>query len=357
MFNTNLTADSFSTQLLRWFADHGRHDLPWQHPRSPYRVWLAEIMLQQTQVQTVIGYFNRFVWRFPELSDLAAASTDEVMQHWAGLGYYARARNLHKTAQIICLEYGGQFPQDPDLLQQLPGIGRSTAAAILAQAFAQRHAILDGNVKRVLCRYHGIHGWPGERKVQDLLWQFAEQHTPATHVVDYTQAIMDMGATLCTRTRPRCVDCPVNLDCYAHTQNCVSQLPTGKPRQSIPVRSTRMLVLRDAQGRVLLEKRPPSGIWGGLWSLPETTEESDLQTDCQRRWGITVDSIHSGIPFRHTFSHYHLDITPLYLQVKNPGFCVMEEDRWLWYNNALSERPGLPAPVTAILDQLYEQDT
>lgn len=357
MFNTNLTADSFSTQLLRWFADHGRHDLPWQHPRSPYRVWLAEIMLQQTQVQTVIGYFNRFVSRFPELADLAAASTDDVMQHWAGLGYYARARNLHKTAQIICLEYGGQFPQDPDLLQQLPGIGRSTAAAILAQAFAQRHAILDGNVKRVLCRYHGIHGWPGERKVQDLLWQFAEQHTPATHVVDYTQAIMDMGATLCTRTRPRCVDCPVNHDCYAHNQNCVSQLPTGKPRQSIPVRSTRMLVLRDAQGRVLLEKRPPSGIWGGLWSLPETSEESDLQTDCQQRWGLTIEAIHAGIPFRHTFSHYHLDITPLYLQVKNPGFCVMEEDRWLWYNNALSERPGLPAPVTAILDQLYEQDT
>jgi len=356
MFNITLTGDSFSTRLLHWFSAHGRHDLPWQHPRDPYRVWLAEIMLQQTQVQTVIEYFNRFVQRFPAMADLAAAPADEVMRHWAGLGYYARARNLHKTARIICQQYGGQFPQDTLLLQQLPGIGRSTAGAILAQAFDQRHAILDGNVKRVLARYHGVHGWPGERKVQDLLWQYAEQHTPGSQIVDYTQAIMDMGATLCTRTKPRCVECPVKSDCHAYTHDCVNQLPTGKPRKTIPVRSTRMLVLRDANGRVLLEKRPPSGIWGGLWSLPESAGETDLHLDCQQRWGLSIEAVRPGITFRHTFSHYHLDITPFYLHVKNPGFCVMEDDRWLWYNNALSERPGLPAPVTAILNRIYNQD-
>ena len=356
MFNTSLTNNRFSSQLLYWFDQHGRHDLPWQHPRSPYRVWLAEIMLQQTQVQTVIAYFNRFITRFPEITDLAAASPDDVMRQWAGLGYYARARNLHQTAQIICQHYAGQFPQDAAALEQLPGIGRSTAAAILAQAFDLRHCILDGNVKRVLARYHGVQGWPGERKVQDLLWRYAEHHTPQQRIVDYTQGIMDMGATVCTRSKPRCHTCPVSADCYAYVNNCATTLPARKPTKVLPTRATRMLVMRDTSGRVLLEKRPPSGIWGSLWSLPELQLDVDVQEECRHRWGFSIAALNDGMTFRHTFSHYHLDITPCYITIKNPGFCVMEQDRWLWYNNALSERPGLPAPVTAILNQMPENN-
>lgn len=356
MFNKSLTNNhSFSSRLLLWFDEQGRHDLPWQLPRTPYRVWLAEIMLQQTQVLTVIGYFERFVARFPTLADLAAASSDEVMRHWAGLGYYARARNLHKTAQLLCQQHNGNFPQDIHQLLQLPGIGLSTAGAILAQAFGLRHAILDGNVKRVLTRYHGVPGWPGERPVHDRLWELAEHHTPNDQLVNYTQAIMDLGATLCTRAKPRCQDCPMQTDCYAYTHNCVPLFPAAKPRKSLPVKSVQMLVMRDPAGRVLLEKRPPAGIWGGLWSLPETEMDADLHQACQQRWGLKVNSIKPGNRFRHTFSHYHLDITPCHIQVKNPVLSVMEDDRWLWYNNALSERPGLPSPVTAILNQLNEE--
>lgn len=356
MVNKNLTQQpAFSSRLLHWFAQHGRHDLPWQHPRSAYRVWLAEIMLQQTQVQTVIGYFERFVVRFPSLQDLATAPVDEVMRYWAGLGYYARARNLHKAAQLICAEQGGEFPQDLALLQTLPGIGRSTAAAILAQAFNQRHPILDGNVKRVLARYHGVTGWPGERNVQEQLWQFAEQHTPHAQLVDYTQAIMDFGATLCTRSKPQCTQCPLQTDCFAFNHDCVTQLPTKKARKTLPVKSVHMLVLHDDAGRVLLEKRPPQGIWGGLWSLPESTAENAISSDCLQRWGYHIVNLTAGTPFRHSFSHYHLDITPCYAQVNNPGGCVMEDDRWLWYNSAQSERPGLPAPVTTILLTFYGQ--
>jgi A/G-specific adenine glycosylase len=283
------------------------------------------------------------------------APADEVMRYWAGLGYYARARNLHRAAQLICAEHNGEFPQDVVVLQSLPGIGRSTASAILAQAFNQRHAILDGNVKRVLARYHGITGWPGERNVQDQLWQFAEQHTPQTQLVDYTQAIMDFGATLCTRSKPHCTLCPLQTDCFAFNRDCVNQLPTAKPRKVLPLKSVHMLVLRDDAGRVLLEKRPPQGIWGGLWSLPEFSSEDDIRYNSPQRYGAHITKLTTGALFRHSFSHYHLDITPCYAQVNNPGLSVMEDDRWLWYNNALSERPGLPAPVSLILNQFCEE--
>ncbi|MDQ1363562.1 MAG: A/G-specific adenine glycosylase [Pseudomonadota bacterium] len=356
MFNKSLTKhDSFTRRLQHWFARHGRHDLPWQHPRTPYRVWLAEIMLQQTLVQTVIGYFGRFVQRFPEITDLAVAPADEVMRYWAGLGYYARARNLHQTAQLICTTCSGEFPQDIDRLQQLPGIGRSTAGAILAQAFGQRHAILDGNVKRVLARYHGVNGWPGERKVQDRLWQYAERHTPDSQLADYTQAIMDFGATLCTRVKPRCHDCPMQSGCQAYQHDCVTRLPAPRPRKTLPVKTVCLLVLRDNAGRILLEKRPPAGIWGGLWSLPETAVEVDLPEACLQRWGFRLAGVKCGTAFRHTFSHYHLDITPCHARVKNPGLCVMEDGRWLWYNSAQSPRPALPAPVAQIIQQLQEE--
>ena len=355
MVNRNLSNTSFSEALLHWFKVHGRHDLPWQHPRDPYRVWLAEIMLQQTQVQTVIGYFERFITRFPQLADLARAPSDDVMRYWAGLGYYARARNLHKTAQIIHQQHADQFPQDIDTLMQLPGIGRSTAGAILAQAFGMRHPILDGNVKRVLARFHGVQGWTGDNKVQSILWIHAEQHTPHTQLTDFTQAMMDLGATVCTRSRPRCGTCPLQIDCYACQHNETRQLPTAKPRKTLPVKTVRMLVLRDEAGRILLEKRPPTGIWGGLWSLPETAVDTDLHRDCQQRWGLTLTQTRPGASFRHSFSHYHLDITPCFAQVNNPDLCVMEDDRWLWYNSAGTELPGLPAPVSLILNQLNKQ--
>ena len=351
MVNENLNSNNFSERVLSWFASNGRHDLPWQHPREPYRVWLAEIMLQQTQVQTVIGYFDRFIQRFPLLADLARAESDEVMRYWAGLGYYARARNLHLTAQIIQQHYAGQFPRELDALMQLPGIGRSTAGAILAQAFGLRHPILDGNVKRVLARFHGVQGWTGDGRVQKQLWQHAEQHTPHAQLADYTQAIMDLGATLCSRSKPQCVACPIRSDCYAYQNQATQQLPTKKLKKPLPVKATYLLVLRDAAGRILLEKRPPTGIWGGLWSLPEATLDADLDEECQRRWGLILNHCETGASFRHTFSHYHLDITPCYAQVKNPALSVMEDDRWLWYNSVENELPGVPAPVSLILGQ------
>ena len=243
---------TLSSRLLSWYDQHGRKDLPWQHPRDAYRVWLSEVMLQQTQVATVIGYFERFVHALPSLPDLAAAEEDTVLALWSGLGYYRRARFLHRAAQICVEQHGGELPRDFAALSALPGIGRSTAGAILAQAHGLRFAILDGNVKRVLTRYHGIHGHPGESAVEKQLWQHAQTHTPDTRVADYTQAIMDLGATLCVRSRPRCETCPLAGDCIAHRDDLTAQLPSRKPAKPTPTRATMMLILRDNQGRVLL---------------------------------------------------------------------------------------------------------
>ena len=348
------SAPHVADRILAWYHSHGRKNLPWQQARTAYRVWVSEIMLQQTQVDTVVPYYQRFMQRFPDVQSLAAASQDDVLHYWSGLGYYARGRNLHAAAQIIVNEYGGELPTDIEQLNALPGIGRSTAGAILAQAHGLRHPILDGNVKRVLARYHGVEGWPGQTAVQQQLWAYAEQHTPQQHLADYTQGIMDLGATLCRRRQPQCGDCPLVDDCQAFHTLRTDQLPTPKPRKALPVKTVRMLVLIDAQQRVLLEKRPPSGIWGGLWSLPEVPLDTDVVAHCQSRWQLTAVHVADDAVFRHTFSHYRLDITPCRVAVKNPDQCVMEADAIVWYNSSQPEQLGLATPVRSILQNLSE---
>ncbi|MBZ2168902.1 A/G-specific adenine glycosylase [Marinobacter sp. F4216] len=343
--------DSFAGRLLEWYDQHGRHDLPWHHNRNAYRVWVSEIMLQQTQVTTVIPYFNAFMRRFPDARALAEAPEDDVLGHWSGLGYYARARNLQKAAKTVMAEFGGEFPQDQDKLESLTGIGRSTAAAILAQAFGKRAAILDGNVKRVLARYHAVPGWPGRTSVLNRLWEYAEQHTPHDRVRDYTQAIMDLGAMVCTRTRPQCDSCPLQADCTAYARGEATLYPGSKPKKAKPEKTTWMVILEDSQGRIMLERRPPSGIWGGLWSLPELDPAfgaDELQDACERKLGIACETPQLISGFRHTFSHYHLHIQPARLRVHS-SHVVADSDnlRWLHRDEALTL--GLPAPIRTLL--------
>jgi A/G-specific adenine glycosylase len=338
-------------RLLAWFDQYGRHDLPWQRDRSPYRVWVSEIMLQQTQVTTVVPYYERFIRRFPDVQQLAAADIDEVLHLWTGLGYYSRARNLHRAALEIMTEHHAEFPADLDQLMTLPGIGRSTAAAILAQAFEQPAAILDGNVKRVLCRLHAVTGWPGDAAVQKQLWSLAEQYTPRQRIRDYTQAIMDLGATVCTRTKPRCSQCPLRSACAALAGNSVDQFPQRKPRKQLPEKSTTMLMLQSDAG-ILLEQRPPTGIWGGLWSFPELNEQADIQHHCAELFGCQVESMHNWQPVRHTFSHFHLDIKPLYIRVKPVDSRIMDCATLLWYNVRSPQKLGLAAPVKQFLQRL-----
>lgn len=308
-------------------------------------------MLQQTQVKTVIPYYQKFTRVFPSLKKLASASQDEVLAHWAGLGYYSRARNLHKSAQLIQQEHKGRIPRDFDSLLALPGIGPSTAAAILSQALDQRQVILDGNVKRVLARYHAISGWPGLPAVEQQLWHFAEQHTPRSSNADYTQAIMDMGATLCRRSKPDCDHCPLAADCQALAQDRVSQFPSARPRKILPVKAARMLLLANDEGAILLEKRPPSGIWGGLWSLPELDMDDDIAGSCAQRWGVRVQNSRDGLTLRHSFSHYHFDITPCEVQFKALALRVSDDAALHWYRPGQTKSLGLAAPVKRILDQ------
>ncbi|MFK5915241.1 MAG: A/G-specific adenine glycosylase [Woeseiaceae bacterium] len=347
------TSASFSEKLLQWYAKHGRHDLPWQQDRSLYRVWVSEIMLQQTQVVTVIGFFERFMSQYPDVLSLANAEQDGVLHLWTGLGYYARARNLHKAAQIIRDEHQGEFPTDFDALLALPGIGRSTAAAVLAQALGLRHAILDGNVKRVLSRYFAIEGWPGHKKVENQLWQYAESLTPKEDLTNYTQAIMDLGATICAR-KPICQQCPIQSGCLAFEQDRVTAFPTPKKRAVLPVKATQMLILQNHVGNILLQQRPPVGLWGGLWSLPEYSLENDddLETWAQKTLGLTIKSTQTQAVFRHTFSHFHLDITPIHCQVKAPANLVMEAEKRVWYNTQQPKSLGLPAPVVKLLKSI-----
>jgi len=341
--------DSFSSQLLTWYSKHGRHDLPWQQNRSLYRVWVSEIMLQQTQVVTVIPYFERFMARFPSIQALADASQDDVLHLWTGLGYYARARNLHKAAQLVRDNYKNLFPENFDEVLALPGIGRSTAGAILAQALGQRHVILDGNVKRVLTRLYAIEGWPGKKTIENQLWELAESLTPEKNLTDYTQAIMDLGATACAR-KPTCTTCPVTELCRAHEQGSMADYPTPKKRKTLPVKATQMLILQNENGDVLLQQRPPSGIWGGLWSLPEYDNATDnIEQWCQQQLGLLIDELEIQPVFRHTFSHFHLDITPIACRLKSPANHVMEAGNRVWYNTQQPESLGLPAPVVKIL--------
>ncbi|MBP6626135.1 MAG: A/G-specific adenine glycosylase [Arenimonas sp.] len=343
---------SFALQLLDWFDRDGRHDLPWQHPRTPYRVWLAEIMLQQTQVQTAIPYYLRFLEALPTLPALAAADSDTVHALWAGLGYYARARNLHKAAQACVQQHGGELPRDFDALSALPGIGRSTAGAILAQAHGLRFAILDGNVKRTLCRYHGIGGWPGSSAVEKQLWQIAEAALPDTRLADYTQAIMDFGATLCTRHDPACVLCPLQENCVARREGLVEQLPETKPGKPLPQRRTLMLLLRDGRGHVLLARRPDSGVWSGLWSLPEAADHDAARAYLAAHPGVDFDAALALPPIEHTFSHYRLNIEPLSWRIAESGAGIGDNDALRWQPFDRLADLGLPAPVKKLLGSL-----
>lgn len=351
---TAIPPEQFQQQLLTWFDLYGRKDLPWQQDITPYRVWLSEIMLQQTQVASVIGYFNRFVSRFPTLNSLAEAEVDEVLQHWSGLGYYARARNLHKTAQILSSN-GGTFPASVDELCRLPGIGRSTAGAILSIACGQSQPILDGNVKRVLTRFHAISGWPGESRVAAQLWQIASDYTPQQRNAAFTQAMMDLGATVCTRSRPHCEKCPIHDNCQARQQGLTQQLPQAKARKALPTKYTYLLILRDTQRRLLMEKRPPTGIWGGLWSFPEYAEPSSAREWCAQR-GYRTDALQALPSRRHTFSHFHLEYTPLIMSVETAITEVHENEQMIWHSPDVAATLGLPTPIRRLLAEMKGHD-
>ena len=340
----------FAARLVAWQRKHGRHDLPWQRTRDAYRIWLAEIMLQQTQVATVIPYYLRFLAAFPDVRALAGAPLDRVLEHWSGLGYYRRAHHLHAAARAIVVLHGGAFPRDPSSIATLPGIGRSTAAAIAAFAFGARAAILDGNVKRVLARHRGIEGFPGAPNVEAELWMVAESFIPKRDIETYTQALMDLGATVCTRATPRCDACPVARDCIASRDGRVMELPSPRPKKALPQRAVRMLVVERA-GAILLEKRPAVGIWGGLWSLPEIEPDADIARHCKARFAANVIVGEELGPIEHSVTHYRLTIHPQRVtvrawpsRVESPGLV------WLTRDDALAA--ALPAPIRTLLKGL-----
>lgn len=342
-----LLVSGFAPRLLRWFDQHGRSGLPWQSPRTAYRVWLSEIMLQQTQVTAVIPYFLRFVERFPTVQALAEADSDEVMRHWAGLGYYARARNLHAAARQVVAEHVGEFPQTLDGLMALKGVGRSTAAAILAQAFDTPAAILDGNVKRVLCRWAGIEGHPAEAATGAALWRLAESLLPATRAADYVQAQMDLGATLCTARKPACERCPLRADCVAHRSGRTAELPARKPRRERPHREAWLLVAEDEDGRVLVEQRPGAGIWGGLWCPPVVPLGESASVLLAQRHGLCLRDEEAGEPIEHAFTHYDLTLHPLRGRAEATGVAVADgaPSRWLAPEALREGVVALPTPI------------
>ena len=341
---------AFAARLSAWQAAHGRHDLPWQRTRDPYRIWLSEIMLQQTQVATVIPYYERFLAAFPDVRALAAAPEDRVLERWSGLGYYRRAHHLHAAAKAIVATHRGKFPRDVDALAALPGIGRTTAAAIAVFAFGAREAILDGNVKRVLARHRGIEGFPGTPKVEREMWRVAEALLPKDDVDIYTQALMDLGATVCTRTSPRCGDCPVARDCVARVEDRIASLPSPRPRKALPQRAVCALLIERA-GTILFEKRAAVGIWGGLWSLPETPVDADVVAHCRARFAAHVAVGDALAPIEHGFTHFRLTIVPQRVVVRSwphraesPGFL------WLTRDDALAA--ALPAPIRSLVRSL-----
>ena len=350
----NIEAE-YAARLLAWFDRHGRHDLPWQHPRTPYRVWLSEIMLQQTQVTVVIPYFERFIGALPDLPSLARASQDEVLALWSGLGYYARARNLHAAAKR-CMELhdgppqDGELPRDLDALIALPGIGRSTAGAILSQAWGDPAPILDGNVKRVLSRLFGIEGWPGAPAVEKRMWSIAETLLPDARLADYTQAQMDFGATLCTRADPACAICPLQDGCVALRAGRVAELPSPKPGKPLPQRSAHMLVIEDDSGRVLLQRRPQTGVWASLWSLPEHADIADARAWFDRNADGDFDGAVAGDAIIHGFSHYRLQIHPHRIANVRPRAVVGDNDDLRWAARAELQAIGLPAPVRRLIE-------
>ncbi len=344
----------FQQKIQSWFDRNGRKDLPWQQNVTPYFVWVSEIMLQQTQVKTVIPYFVRFTNRFQNVESLAEAPLDQVLQYWSGLGYYARARNLHRSA-IIIHHNNGKFPETIEAMIELPGVGRSTAGAILSIACQQSHPILDGNVKRVLARFEGIHGWPGDSKTARKLWQVSERNTPKKDAADYTQAMMDLGATVCTRSKPKCNICPLNSACFAFQENKVNELPTPRPRKKIPTRQVYFLLMQNCRNEFLLQQRPSIGIWGGLWSLPEFDSLEALQCWCVggKQNSVQLQTLSAG---RHTFSHFVLEYTVVISQWKNPENIVMEANRSVWYKPSQIDSIGLPAPIKRVLQEHYSEE-
>lgn len=342
----------FAERVLDWFDHHGRKDLPWQHDTTPYRVWVSEIMLQQTQVKTVVPYFERFMQAFPTVQALAAATEDEVLHLWTGLGYYARGRNLHRAARYVSGELGGKFPSTVDSLCELPGVGKSTAGAVVSIALGERAVILDGNVKRVLARHQAVAGWPGQRAIHDQLWEIADSNTPAVRSADYTQAMMDLGATLCTRSAPACERCPLATDCQALALGQQKSFPGSKPRKTMPVKSTAFVMARAPGGDICLERRPVSGIWGGLWCFPEIADPALVEDWCIDRWGLTPSTMETWPDFRHTFSHYHLDISPVMVTLPTSPGAVMDAPDQLWYNSSQPATVGLAAPVAKLLAKL-----
>ncbi|MFC3152319.1 A/G-specific adenine glycosylase [Litoribrevibacter euphylliae] len=352
----------FNQTVLSWFDQHGRKDLPWQNPITPYRVWVSEIMLQQTQVKTVIPYFQRFMDTFPTVTDLANASQDQVLSLWTGLGYYARARNLHKAAQIVAEQHQGEFPKSVEGLVELPGIGRSTAGAIASISMGISAPIMDGNVKRVLTRFHAIEGWPGTSKVEKELWAIAEANTPPERTGHYTQAMMDLGATLCTRSKPACGICPLQPECKAYELGTPTAFPHSKPKKEKPVKSARFLMILNDHNELLLEQRPSKGIWGGLYCVPEHAPESTYHA--------LPDYVETEEwpAFRHTFSHYHLDITPVLCRIvqenqliqegqpssenSSKAAGIMEPKGHLWYNMQQELTVGTAAPMVILIETL-----
>jgi A/G-specific adenine glycosylase len=347
----------FGGRVLEWFDHNGRKDLPWQRDATPYRVWVSEIMLQQTQVQTVIPYFERFVERFSDVTTLAEAPLDAVLHLWSGLGYYARARNLHRAAQVVCERHDGRFPASLEDAAALPGVGRSTAGAVLSLALGQRQTILDGNVKRVLARHFAVAGWPGQAAVAKRLWGLAEELTPQERAGHYNQAMMDLGATLCTRTRPDCPRCPLVQSCAAHREGRVAEYPGRRPAKALPVRAALLLVVRDPAGRVLLEQRPPTGVWGGLWSLPQIDLADDPLAWCRdQQLGEGARATAQRPVRRHTFSHFHLDMHPLEIRLDRPGLRALDGDGRVWYKPEDPDARGLAAPIRRLLAELASDE-
>ena len=345
-----MNPEDFQQAVLDWFKQSGRTDLPWQQTINPYRVWVSEIMLQQTQVATVIPYFKRFMQSFPNVEKLAEAPLDDVLHHWTGLGYYARARNLHKTARIVCTELNCQFPDDIVRLTDLPGIGRSTAGAIRSIAFKKPAAILDGNVKRVLARFAAVQGWPGKSVVHKQLWEIAERYSPSTSTAEYSQAMMDLGATLCTKTSPNCFECPLAIKCTAKAQGNPQDFPGKKPKKKLPTKNTVFLLLCNEQGEFLLQQNPPSGLWGGLWVFPQI-EHLNLLPEFIDKIGFAMVRNTLLERDRHTLSHFHLDFQPVIVNVKNIANRVADQSDLRWYNPENPLSLGMPAPVKALIER------
>lgn len=341
----------FSSRLLTWYAREGRHDLPWKEPTSFYRTWVSEIMLQQTQVTTVVPYFLRFMDAFPTVEALAATPLNQVLHYWAGLGYYARAKNLHKTALIISTELKGTFPKTVEKWAELPGVGLSTAGAIVSQSINIRAPILDGNVKRVLARFCGVKGVTSQKAVEKKLWDLADHFTPLDHAADYTQAIMDLGATCCTRHKPRCQECPLHPKCYASINDLQQSLPEKKPKKTLPTKTVHVMVLQSHCGHLLLQERPLKGIWSGLWSFPEFDDSKAVVAFARDSLAIKRTSFKTLPLIKHTFSHYHLHLIPQHLMLTKP-INLKKHKTFAWINEKTIKERGLPAPIQTLIREL-----